>query len=152
MKWIQISLLMVLVFPLWASGGNDKVITDWTSKVLKETLTVSYTETPEEANAPSKYYSYNGWNNIADFLGSRMPNVKKYKLITTPIADGPAEIVSSGVYKGLPFWRVNQAWTIPQVSVEVWFSVVVMQKPDGNLQIDSVSMHGERTSPSFRLD
>jgi len=152
MKWIQISLLMVLVFPLWALGSNDKVITDWTSKVLKETLTVSYTQTLEEMNAPSKYYSNNGWNSIANFLGTRIGNVKKYKLITTPIADGSAQIVYSGVYKGLPFWRVNQAWKIPQANVEVWFSVVVMQKPDGNLQIDSVSMHGERTAPGFRID
>ncbi len=152
MKWIRILFLMVLVFPLWALVRNDKLVTDWTSSVLKETLSVSYLQTPEQVKSTSKYYSYNGWDNIANFLGSRMPNVRKYKITTTPVPDGPAKVVRSGIYKGAPFWRVNQAWQVPQVSVEVWFSVIVIQKPDGSLLIDSVSMHGERTASSFRLE
>lgn len=145
MNKMRIILWCILFVPFssYADFSDDQVA-DWTAKVIKETLSVSYLESRAEVNAPSKYYSYNGWNNIASFLGDRMVNVREKKIITNPVPAEAPTVVNSGEYSGVRYWRVNQGWVIPELEVEVWFSAVVLQKNSNELMINSMSMHGER--------
>ncbi|MCC5791188.1 MAG: hypothetical protein JJT82_01065 [Legionellaceae bacterium] len=140
MKKQSALLLVFFILSLPAMAANLNVA-DWTEDVLRKTLSVSYKLTPAQVNAQKQYYSFEGWASIASFLGNRMVFIRANRISLHPEPLNSATVVGTEEYSGLPCWRVNQSWFIPELNMQIHFSVRVVREENGFYKIMSLDMH-----------
>ena len=144
-RLVLISVLSAFLLLSTAHADNSQ-ITSWVQQVLITTLSVSYLDNPSTSASVRTNYTDNAWEAITGFLGHYVVTVRAQQLSLHPVAHGDAVIINSGVVPndilpGLQFWQVNQAITIPELHLNINFSVIVtLNVADNNYRIQSLSM------------
>jgi len=144
-RLVLISVLSAFLLLSTARADNSQ-ITSWVQRVLITTLSVSYSDNFRAAPPIRTNYTDNAWAAITGFLGHYVDTVRAQQLTLHPVANGAAIVVDSGVFPndilpGLKFWQVNQQITIPELRLNISFSVVVtLNVTDNKYRIQSLSM------------
>lgn len=141
---MKINLLSRIFFcSLMLQSGayaNNQEVSDWTQTVLTNSLTLNYSQLSDNLQAVKPNYTLTAWQAFNSFLGDKIEDVSTQKLILTPKPLQNAQVVNEGDYSGIHFWRVNQAYSIPQLNVILSFSVVVIKATNPPYVIQSLNM------------
>lgn len=142
---LVLSTLILFTSNLFADDqAQNQAIANWVQKTLISTLSVNQNN-PPAAELKSSYTS-NAWQGITNFLSNVFEAADTDKLVLHPISNGNPEVVQAGIvenshfFAGVQFWRVNQSILIPELSIRVDFSVVVVHTADNRYLIVAVNM------------
>lgn len=135
MKHRPFCVLLLGVFLVFSSPlrADDSKVTDWTKQVLLSTLAINYAESEKSIDAMRLNYTVNAWHALSTFLGNYVSIVRKERLTLHPVANGPAKLTDSGVvhkgnfFNGVHYWRINQSVTIPELNINIDFSLFVVK-------------------------
>ncbi len=130
MKSKQLSYLLlffVLVFSPFSYADDDEVA-NWTGQVLLKTLAISYRTTPDDFALLKQNFLHNAWLALNNFLSEQLQIVRNQHLTLHPSAEEPAQVINSGYVDGIHFWRVNQTINLPELSLTIAFSIIVIKK------------------------
>lgn len=126
---LRISLITTLLFfSSFVYADEKATVGQWVQQTLLDTLSVNYTQQPEDFDQIRANYSFDAWNGIVSFLGGYMDVIHTKQMTLHPAPDGDAKIISSGTYSGIQFWRINQNITLPELNIELSFSVLVLAR------------------------
>ncbi len=135
----------LLIFSSITRADNNEVAA-WAQQVLLATLSVDFSQTPQDSATVRTHYTKNAWDAAANFLGNYMQKVRAQKLTLHPVLNGPATLVASGavnedVLPGIKYWRVNQQVVIPELNITVDFSLLIMMTSTANkFLVQSIDM------------
>lgn len=135
-------LLFLLSIPCFSSAdAQDDEVAAWTQTVLINTLSLDYDSYEADIEANRINYTQNARDALRGFLGNYLSVIEENQLSLHPQALGNAQIINEGYFSGIHFWRVNQAIAIPELNIQIFFSIVVV-KVNGNppYLVQSVSM------------
>ena len=119
-------VLFSLFIAFLAHASSDSYVTDWAQKTLLETLTVSYLTTPEETEAIQRKYSQAAWEPMSAFFNKEIIMIDQQKMtihpkpLTKPTVTKLTNCISDQC------WRVNQSFNIPELHMNVDFSLLVV--------------------------
>ncbi|KTD06551.1 hypothetical protein Lgra_3328 [Legionella gratiana] len=100
-------------------------VTDWVQKVLMYTMSISYQTTPDEEKEAEKNFSPSAWEPMNDFYFNESKIIKHYKLTLHPKPLNPPTLIKEDLCFGSPCWRVNQTYNIPELHMNVAFSLLI---------------------------
>lgn len=133
-------IMLASLFSANLSHADDAQVAAWTQQVLMETLSVDYQTIGTEVKDIKSNYSLDAWEGLNSFLGSYVPVIKNNQLVLHPQALTNAQVVNEGDYSGIQFWRVNQSIALPELSVRIDFSVIVIKATNPPYVIQSLNM------------
>ncbi|WP_155823704.1 DotI/IcmL/TraM family protein [Legionella shakespearei] len=115
-------------FPSFAHADEQVTVNQWTQQTLLDTLSVNYTEQADDFAQIRANYTFDAWNGIVNFLGGYMNVIRAKQLTLHPVPAGDAQIIKSGTVSGINYWRINQNITIPELGIELFFSVLILAR------------------------
>ncbi|MDP3267491.1 MAG: hypothetical protein Q8M40_00445 [Legionella sp.] len=124
----QSIFLLLLIFSSLIHSNEHKTVTLWVQGALLNTLSLSYKDKPLQESPNRINYTFNAWNAITGFLGGYMKTVRARELTLSPQPVNKPTVVNSGVVSGIQFWRVNQSILLPELTLQVDFSLVVLAR------------------------
>ncbi|WP_051555158.1 hypothetical protein [Legionella fairfieldensis] len=132
MKNRQLSCLLLffalLFSPFSYSDSDDLQVANWTEQVLLKTLSISYQTTPDDFALLKQNFLNNAWLALSNFLSEELETLRDQQLTLHPAAIEQAQVVNSGYVSGIHFWRVNQTISLPELSLAIAFSVIVIKR------------------------
>lgn len=141
MRAILLGILLILTPNLYANPPI--AVTAWTKKILMNTLTVDYTYKNKAPGETPEGFTVNAWSAIREFLGGYIQVIRDRKLSIHPVFLVEPQVVDSGVVTGIHFWRVNSKVSLPELNIQVVFSLItIATAPSSNTPyvIQSISM------------
>ncbi|QRN04776.1 hypothetical protein GH742_13420 [Legionella sp. MW5194] len=135
-------LLFLFSLPVFSyADAQDDEVAAWAQTTLLNTLTVNYDSYEEDIASNRINYTQNARDALRGFLGNYLSVIEENQLSLHPQALGNAQIINEGYFSGIHFWRINQAIAIPELSIQIAFSIVVVKvNGDPPYLVQSVSM------------
>lgn len=124
--------LPLLFISLANADDNEEQVCTWAEKILKETLSASYEDTPSDIAEMQQYYMPSAWWPMKEFFASKRDLINKQKLTLHPQLQTAATVVSRGDCGGITCWRVNLAYYIPEFRHDINFSLLIFANSQGN--------------------
>lgn len=121
-------LLLLLSQSPFLYAVTNKEVTDWVQKVLMYTMSISYQTTPDEEKEAEKYFSHSAWEPMDDFYFNEAKIIKQYELTLHPKPLNHPTIIKEELCFGAPCWRINQTYNIPELHMNVAFSLLITSK------------------------
>ncbi|KTD53845.1 hypothetical protein Lsan_3509 [Legionella santicrucis] len=117
-------LISLFASPLVYAVTNNEV-TDWAQKVLMYTMSISYLTTPDEDKEAAKNFSHSAWESVNGFYFNESKIIKHYKLTLHPKPLNYPTLIKEDMCFGAPCWRINQTYNIPELHLNVAFSLLI---------------------------
>lgn len=118
-------IVLFLIFCVHAKTTHHNV-TAWVQQTLMDTLAASYGDTPADIDRVKRNYYPAAWWPMNHFFRDRLEAIKMKKLILHPKPLTPARITASGQCGTSQCWRVTQAYQIPELSIIIDCSLLVV--------------------------
>ncbi|MDX1838362.1 hypothetical protein [Legionella taurinensis] len=118
-------IVLFLLFCAHAKTGPHNV-TAWVQQTLMDTLSASYGDTPTDIDKVKRNYYPAAWWPMNHFFRDRLELIKVKKLILHPKPLTAARITASGPCGTSQCWRINQSYQIPELSIIIDFSLLVV--------------------------
>lgn len=107
-------------------ASSDEYVTDWAQKTLMNTLAASYLDTPEEVEMIRKEYSQEAWVPMSEFFHKELQIIEEQKLTLHPKPITEVTITRTKHCISVHCWRVNQAYKIPELHMNIGFSLLIV--------------------------
>ncbi|BCA94062.1 hypothetical protein TUM19329_04230 [Legionella antarctica] len=118
--------ITLLVYSSFSHANPNPDVGEWVKQTLSDTLSI-YFEQKQDNLAPIRNnYSYDSWNALLGFLSNYIDTSRKQQLIVHPYLKDEPIVVGQGLSSGIHFWRVNQAVVLPELKIELFFSIIVL--------------------------
>src|SRR3990167_5082273 len=135
MKWLHLFGLMALIFSSMANAFTEKEVIEWGSQVMEKTLSASYLDTPTDIANNRKNYMLAAWGPMLDFFSDKRAYIQKHQLILKPKDISKAKLLDQGTCHGLPCWRINQSFLIPELKFKIdMYLLITTEGPRGGEQ------------------
>ena len=125
--WRQGWLACGLFFFSMLAWADDQVVLDWSQKVLLQTLSVSYKQTPADFAQIKLNYTRNAWAGLSGFLSDAVETIRADELTLHPKLLTPPDLVEKGNYQGIAYWRVNMLVLVPELNKQLGFSLLIVK-------------------------
>lgn len=123
------------------ADDNDNLVIPWTAETLMSTLSLDYAKIGKGVPPPiQSRYSMNAWLALRNFFSQEIENVKNQQLVLHPQPLSKPIIVEKGITSGIHYWRVNQAFYIPELNSTLNFSIIVIKATNPPFMVQSLSM------------
>ena len=125
--------------------ADDREVIAWVENVIVKTFSFSSETTPEDNAEVRKNYTNNAWFGITGFFDNYMQIVKEQRLTLHPVINGQTSILEEGgvdknILPGVEYWRFNIGLLIPELHLNIDFSIVVINAPTNKYLIQSLDM------------
>lgn len=146
-----IFIILLVVQPLLGhAANNNHPVAIWAANALNQTLSLNYKTLPSNLNKAKKYYMPIAWQTLTNFLNDKLVVIQDRHLILRPKALTYANIFTQEDYAGVRFWRVNQRYRIPELNMDIAFSLIIVKASKQPYLIQSINMtKTEPTSDNF---
>ncbi|KTC82114.1 hypothetical protein [Legionella cincinnatiensis] len=124
-------LISLFASPLVSAVTNNEV-TDWAQKILMDTMSISYLTTPNEEKEAEKNFSHAAWEPMNNFYFNESKIIKHYKLTLHPRPLNHPTLIKEELCFGSPCWRVNQTYNVPELHLNVAFSLLITSQKTTN--------------------
>lgn len=128
MKLFSMRYLLTVLFLIYSAtsvADTKEDVAQWAQKIFIATLSASYQDTQEDINAISKYYLPAAWNAMHGFFSDKQVIIDTQKLILHPIALTKPIVMATNDC-GTPCWRVDQAFSIPEMRLRIDLGALVV--------------------------
>ncbi|CAM3004320.1 Macrophage killing protein with similarity to conjugation protein [Legionella steigerwaltii] len=125
-------IISLLTYSNFLNADTNSQLISWVQETLTDTLSVNYTENLTDTDPVISHYSYNAWQGMVQFLGGYMDVIKEKKLTIHPVLDRNPTITQTGYSSGVPYWRVNQNVNLPELRLNVSFSLMITVPSSGS--------------------
>jgi len=112
----------------------------WTKQTLLQTFTLNHESMNAQLKQAESNYTPSAWSDLLSFFGDNPSTIRNYKLNLHPKVTGPGQIISSGDLDGVTYWKIVQPLSIPELNMNVSFSVIVIKAGKPPFLIQSVNM------------
>ncbi len=126
---------------------NSIQVTEWAQRVLMDSLTASYFDTPEDIKSVQKYYSLAAWEPMNSFFDNELKRIEYYKLSLHPKPLTPPKLLKEINCEYKLCWRVNQKFKLPELRMIIDFSLLIsriMQNDTEHYLIQNLNMTVQR--------
>jgi hypothetical protein len=138
-KITSLLLSFILLFPA-INYADDSSVLAWTKQTLLNTLSIDYKTLKEDFDKSKANYTTSAWGALESFLGDKIPTIQNDQLTLHPTAPSLGTIVDAGTVDNVTYWRINQPISIPELNMNVNFSLVVIKSTNPPYLIQSVNM------------
>lgn len=125
---ISLFISALFFFSSFAHADEQVTVNQWAQQTLLNTLSVNYTDQADDFAQIRTNYTLDAWSGIVNFLGGYMDVIRARQLTLHPVPSGDAQLIKSGTVSGINYWRINQNITIPELGVELFFSVLILAR------------------------
>jgi hypothetical protein len=123
---MRIKIAFVVFFICSYVHADDfRSVGNWTQEILMGTLSASYTDTPAEIAAIKKNYLPYAWGPMHQFLLNKRAEINEKQLTLHPKPLTHPKVMESTNCGVSPCWEVVQVFYIPELSVNIYFSLKV---------------------------
>ncbi|CDZ79172.1 Macrophage killing protein with similarity to conjugation protein [Legionella massiliensis] len=123
---------IIIPFNAHASDGSPDVAS-WTQQTMINTFSAQYLGKPEELAKVRESFYPAAWDSLKIFFQDRLQEIRQNGLVLHPYPITAPTIVSDGKCARFRCWRIEQAFKIPELSVNVALSMLVVDGQDLSL-------------------
>jgi hypothetical protein len=126
----------------YASVNNlsEKAVTKWTQKILMDSLTASYHDSQSDIESVQKYYSHAAWDPMNLFFDKELNAINTHKLTLHPRPLNNPTVSQENNCQVKPCWRVNQSYNLPELHLNIDFSLLIIRSSTTEYLIQSLNM------------
>lgn len=147
----KLALHCALLFTLLSSTASyssnnqlgDTAVTQWTEHVLMESLTASYQDTQADIEQVQKYYSHAAWEPMNLFFDKELQAIETHKLTVHPKPINKPTVTQENNCQFKSCWRVNQSYNLPELHLNIDFSLLIIRSNTTQYLIQSLNMKVE---------
>ncbi|WP_115710454.1 hypothetical protein [Legionella sainthelensi] len=129
---LRLTLFISLSASPFVYAVTNNEVTDWVQKVLMQTMSISYQTTPNEEEQAAKNFSHSAWEPMNDFYFNESQIIKQYKLTLHPKPLNSPTLIKEDLCFGARCWRVNQNYNVPELHLNVSFSLLITSQKTTN--------------------
>lgn len=118
-------VVLFIIFCVHAKT-TQRTVASWVQQTLTETLAASYGDTPADLDAIKRNYYPAAWGPMTNFFRDKREHIKNSHLILHPRPLTSARVTASEDCGMSTCWRVNQSYQIPEMSLIIDFSLLVV--------------------------
>lgn len=143
---IVFSIIITLIVFSSFSYQKSASVTDWVEQTLLLSTALNFTNNESYSSPVRLRYTHNGWEALSNFLShyanSSLGNDMPFHptVISEPAIVNSGIITNSHFFAGTPYWRVEQGIAIPELNINIAFSVLVIETTDKHFLIQSLDM------------
>lgn len=134
---LRVFIFFTLLYPVIDYAAQ---VTDWTEKILLDTLSLNYRNLDKHLNRVQINYDPTAWDSLQSFIGDQLPVIRNNKLQLHPRSIRPIQLITQEDYAQMPFWQLKQTIKIPELKMNLVFSLVVIKAKNPPFLIQSLNV------------